>query len=139
MGRFHTLLLRLYASTFANGCLKVYFKVYIKVGSQIYKTRVDGWLPRAGRWRGERMTANGYQVHFEGEKSVLELGCSDRCTTLTILKITREFLGSPVLRTWQLHCQGLGSNPGQGTKIPQAMSQCQKKKKITELCSQMAE
>ena len=75
----------------------------------------------------ERMTANGYQVRFEDEKSVLELCCCDRCTTLTILKITREFLGSPVVRTWHFPC--LGSIPGQGTKIPQAMSQCQKTNK----------
>ena len=86
-----------------------------------------------------RMTASGYRVYFEGERSVLKPGCSDRYTTLTILKITGEFLGSPVVRTWHFHCQGLGSIPGQGTKIPQAMSQCQKKKKITELCSQMGE
>lgn len=70
MGRFHTLLLRLYASIlFVNGCLKAYFKVYIKVGVIIYKTRVDGWLPGQLEDGGERqMTANGYQVHFEGEK-----------------------------------------------------------------------
>ena len=35
----------------------------------------------------------------------------------------REFLGGPVLRTWRSHCCGLGSIPGQGTKIPQACSQ----------------
>ena len=28
----------------------------------------------------------------------------------------REFSGSPVVRTWHFHCQGLGLFPGQGTK-----------------------
>ena len=31
----------------------------------------------------------------------------------------REFPGGPVVRTWCFHCQGLGSIPGWGTKIPQ--------------------
>ena len=31
-----------------------------------------------------------------------------------------EFPGSPVVRTCCFHCGGLGSIPGQGTKIPQA-------------------
>ena len=32
----------------------------------------------------------------------------------------REFPGGPVVRTPRSHCRGLGSIPGQGTKIPQA-------------------
>ena len=81
------------------------------------------------------MTANGYQVHFEGEKSVLELGCSDRCATLTILKITREFLGSPVVRTWCFHYWGLDSVPGQGTinQMLQATRFGKKKKKFIDV------
>ena len=39
----------------------------------------------------------------------------------------REFLGGPVVRTRHFHCQGPGSIPGQGTKIPQAMRHGQKK------------
>ena len=41
----------------------------------------------------------------------------------------REFPGSPVVKTWHFHCQGLGLIPGQGTKILQAEWQDQKKKK----------
>ena len=41
----------------------------------------------------------------------------------------REFPGSPVVRTWHFHCQGLGLIPGQGTKILQAEWHGQKKKK----------
>ena len=33
----------------------------------------------------------------------------------------REFPGGPVLRTRRFHCCSLGSIPGQGTKIPQAV------------------
>ena len=41
----------------------------------------------------------------------------------------REFPGSPVVRIWCFHCCGLGSIPGQGTKISKAM-QCSQRKKI---------
>ena len=40
-----------------------------------------------------------------------------------------EFPRGPVVRTWRFHCWGLGSVPGQGTKIPQAAQRGQKKKK----------
>ena len=33
--------------------------------------------------------------------------------------IVREFPGSPMVSTWHFHCQGLGSIPGQGTKLLQ--------------------
>ena len=39
-----------------------------------------------------------------------------------------EFPGSPVVRTWHFHCQGLGSIPNQGTKTLQAAQLGQKKK-----------
>ena len=39
-----------------------------------------------------------------------------------------EFPGSLVVRTWRFHCQGLGSIPGQGTKILQASQLGQKNK-----------
>ena len=42
---------------------------------------------------------------------------------------TKEFPGSPVVRTWHFHCQVLGSIPVRGTKIPIAMLHNQKKKK----------
>ena len=38
----------------------------------------------------------------------------------------REFPGSPVVRTQHFHCWSLGSIPGWGTKIPQAIVQLQK-------------
>ena len=44
-------------------------------------------------------------------------------------KKVREFPGSPVVRTLRFHCCGLGSIPGQGTKIPQAVQCSQKKSK----------
>ena len=34
-----------------------------------------------------------------------------------------------MVRTWRFHCCGLGSVPGQGTKIPQATQHGQKKRK----------
>ena len=60
--------------------------------------------------------------------SMLSLPSSTACPLNTTIfcrswKIlwSREFPGSPVVRTWSFHCQGLGSVPGQGTKILQAM------------------
>ena len=41
-----------------------------------------------------------------------------------------ECPGGPVVRTRHSHCQGPGSIPGPGTKIPLAMRHGQKKKKI---------
>lgn len=38
-----------------------------------------------------------------------------------------EFSGGPGVRTWCVHCHGLGLIPGQGTKIP--TSSVAKKKK----------
>ena len=45
----------------------------------------------------------------------------------------REFPGGPVVRTWHFHCCGLGSIPGQGTKILQAVQCCQKKERASEM------
>ena len=38
-----------------------------------------------------------------------------------------KFPGGPVVRIQRFHCRGLGSIPGQGTKIPQAAQHGQKK------------
>jgi hypothetical protein len=35
--------------------------------------------------------------------------------------LLREFPGSPVVRNWHSHCQGLGSILGLGTKVLQAV------------------
>ena len=35
--------------------------------------------------------------------------------------IYKEFPGGPVVRTPPFHCQGVGFNPGWGTRIPQAV------------------
>ena len=43
----------------------------------------------------------------------------------------REFPGGPVVRTPCFHCGGVGSIPGQGTKIPQAV-QCGQKTKTNK-------
>ena len=40
-----------------------------------------------------------------------------------------EFPGSPAVRTRRFHCGGLGSIPGRGTKILQAVQCGQKNKK----------
>ena len=40
-----------------------------------------------------------------------------------------EFPGGPVVRTRHFHCRGLGSIPGQGTEIPQAVQRGQKNQK----------
>ena len=39
-------------------------------------------------------------------------------------KLAWEFPGGPVIRTWYFHCRGLGSIPGQGTKVPQEIGSC---------------
>ena len=41
--------------------------------------------------------------------------------TLFVTEKGWEFPGSSVDRTQRFHCHGLGSIPGQGTKIPQAV------------------
>ena len=38
-----------------------------------------------------------------------------------------EFPGGPVGKTWCVFCWGLGSVPGQGTKIPQVAQHSQNK------------
>ena len=43
-------------------------------------------------------------------------------------KLETEFPGGPVVRTLHFHCQGLGSIPGWGTKILQALKHNQKQK-----------
>ena len=40
----------------------------------------------------------------------------------------REFPGGPAVRTWCFHCGSLGSVPGWGTKILQAMRKKKEKK-----------
>ena len=40
---------------------------------------------------------------------------------MSILKEPWESLGGLVVRIWHFHCCGLGSIPGQGTEIPQAI------------------
>ena len=40
-----------------------------------------------------------------------------------------EFPGDPVVRIWHFHCRGPGSIPSQGTKIPKAAQNIQKKDK----------
>ena len=48
-------------------------------------------------------------------------------------------LVGPVIRTWCFHCQGSGSIPGWGTKIPQASwpneraKKCNKKKNLQKI------
>jgi len=46
-----------------------------------------------------------------------------------IFLMGREFPGSIVVRTQHFHYQGLGSVPGQGTKILQAMPRSKKLKR----------
>lgn len=43
--------------------------------------------------------------------------------------ILGEFPGNPLVRTVHSQCQGLGSNPCQGIKIPQAHSEAKNKQK----------
>ena len=44
-------------------------------------------------------------------------------------EVSREFFGSPVVRTWHFHFWGPGLIPGRGTKIPQDVRHSRKKKK----------
>ena len=48
----------------------------------------------------------------------------------------REFSGGSVVKTPRFHCQGPGSIPGQGAKIPQATQCGQNKKDLTICCLQ---
>ena len=53
---------------------------------------------------------------LEGENSSLQ-----ESYFANMLKVREgNSLRGPVVRTWHFHCQGLGSNPDWGTKIPQA-------------------
>ena len=47
---------------------------------------------------------------------------------------SRDSPGGPVVRTLRFHCQGLGSIPGWGTKIPKATWHGQKIEKKTPKC-----
>ena len=51
---------------------------------------------------------------------ILQLG------DLNEIGLDGEFPGGPVVRTQHFHCRGLGSIPGRGTNIPQAV-QCNQK------------
>ena len=55
--------------------------------------------------------------------------------------LSRELPGGPVVRTWHSHCQGLGSIPGLGTKVLQAVwcSQKGREKKKKEHCQDSEE
>ena len=59
-----------------------------------------GWMYKCRVWGG----------HRSGE---VHLGLNNIETG------SREFPGSPVVRSWCFHCRGPGSIPGWGTKIPQ--------------------
>ena len=49
---------------------------------------------------------------------------------MVFLKLhSREFPGSPVVRTWCFHCQGPGSIPGRGTKTHKVPKKEKKRKK----------
>ena len=52
-----------------------------------------------------------------------------------------DFPGGPVVKTLRFQCRGMGSIPGQGTKIPHSVQCSQKTKKIKKkkrkgLCSE---
>ena len=47
---------------------------------------------------------------------------------LSKIRVTWEFPGSPVVRTWRFHCCGPDLTPGWGTKILQGSRHNQKKK-----------
>ena len=49
--------------------------------------------------------------------------------------IAREFPGSPMVRTWHLHCRS--SIPGRGTKIPKAAWRSKKKKCLAHISIQL--
>lgn len=38
------------------------------------------------------MTANGYEVSFQGDENVLKLGSGDGCTTVSALKTTELYI-----------------------------------------------
>ena len=86
---------------------------------------------------------NGHQVLFLSVLEMFQSYSSYWCWFLTYVlfhvvsnlfkkNFSLEFPGGPVVRIWHLHCGGLGSIPGWGTKIPQATQRGQKKKKIHE-------
>ena len=49
--------------------------------------------------------------------------------------LPRGFPGGPVVRTWSFHCCGLGSIPGGGTKILQAVRREKKKRGLPRFLS----
>ena len=48
---------------------------------------------------------------------------------LFLSKTSQDFPGGPVVKTPCFQCRGMGSIPGQGTKIPQAVWPKKKKKR----------
>ena len=71
-------------------------------------------------WEVERITkTNQYAVKSQtqnrGQGPARNIMCG-----ISQKRLGQEFPGSPVVRTQSFYCHGLGSTPGQGTKIPQA-------------------
>ena len=52
-----------------------------------------------------------------------------------ISNLLKDFPGTPVVKTPCFQCRGVGSIPGQGTKIPHAMQYVAKKEKKKRICS----
>ena len=68
--------------------------------------------------------------------NLLESSSSLAVSRISSKKKKKEFLhgnlpGGPVVKTPHFHCRGLGFDPGQGTKIPQAAQGGQKKESPT--------
>ena len=61
---------------------------------------------------------------------LLTLRPSDESKTCTAKHVSQEFPRSPAVQTLNFHCQGPGSIPGWGTKIPQVI-RCGQKSCIT--------
>ena len=77
--------------------------------------------------------ADSQPLHHQGSPQVYVL--KER---FLILKEKKKegIPGGPVVRAWHFHCQGPGSIPGPGTKIPQATWPGKKKKHRTSLVAQ---
>ena len=82
--------------------------------------------PGLGRYPREE---KGYPLQYSGLENSTDRGAW-RATVRGVTQVSnfhfkdlvdRVFPGSPVVETLSYHCRGVGSIPGQGTKIPQAM------------------
>ena len=94
--------------------------------NRYFSTKWKNWINQATDPTVKKSLRNETQIF-----SVSPTCLPTRITQSTSKKKKKlEFPGGPVVRTLRFHAKGLGSIPGQGTKIHQDMRRGQKRKKM---------